>query len=400
MIEVDEALTLLDAAVPRLAAETVATTSALGRVLTEPVAAPNQIPLFDQSAVDGYAVRAADIATTPATLPLGPTIAATSHTAMPTLPSGQAARIFTGGLLPDGADTVVRQELTRPIDGVRVEIREAVVRGTDIRRAGEELAAGFTVAESGATITPGLLGAIAFVGAAAVSVSRLPRVRVFVTGDEVVPLGARLRLGEVPDANGPLVAAHLSRWGITDVIVEHLVDDSDRVRAVIDQALGEADLVITTGGVSVGDYDFIPSACDAVGARRVFWKVAQKPGMPLFVAERDGAILMGLPGNPGAVLVNLHVYVRRAIDRMVGSDSARRWERAAMPAGVRAEANKTFWLRARAIADERGVTTLQSLTGQASHMLANLATADALVRIPGDHENQAASGVAWTRLTP
>jgi molybdopterin molybdotransferase len=230
-------------------------------------------------------------------------------------------------------------------------------------------------------------------------VSGVPRVRVFVTGDEVVPLGAPLRLGEVPDANGPLVAAHLARWGITDVTVEHLVDDADRVRTALDQALSDADLVITTGGVSVGDYDFIPSACEAVGAKRVFWKVAQKPGMPLFVAERDGCLLMGLPGNPGAVLVNLHVYVRHAIDRMVGSDPARRWHQAASLDGLRRETNKTFWLRATAGIDARGVTTLRPLRGQASHMLANLAVADALVRVPGEHESTEGVDVAWTRLT-
>ena len=132
---------------------------------------------------------------------------------------------------------------------------------------------------------------------------------------------------------------------------------------------------------------------------RVFWKVAQKPGMPLFVAERRGSLLIGLPGNPGAVLVNLHVFVRHAIDRMVGRDPARRWLRAPTPTGIRAERDKTFWLRARSEIDLSGQVSLRSLSGQASHMLSNLAEADALVRIPGTHESVEAGQVSWTRLT-
>lgn len=397
MIGVDEALAAIAAAVSVGGTESVATTSALGRVLAADLATPTALPLFDQSAVDGYAVRHADIETTPVTLPLDGMIAAGAHDTRPVLQPGHAARIFTGGLLPEGCDTVVRQEETEKLDGA-VSIVSPIPFGADLRRAGEELAAGASIASAGATVTAGLLGALAFAGVASVDVRELPKAQVFVTGDEVAPLGASLRLGQVPDANGPLVMAHLARWGVP-ATVGHLFDDRDEVKTALDEALSNNRLVVTTGGVSVGDFDFIPSVSEELGAQRVLWKVAQKPGMPLYVARRGECLLIGLPGNPGAVLVNLHIYVRYALDLMLGRDPEARWRHGPSPVGVHREGNKTFWLRARAAVDADGVLGLHELKGQASHMLANLAVADALVRIPGRDTGDLPSTVRWTPLS-
>lgn len=396
MISVDDALAAISVAVTPTGSERVNTTDALGRVLAADVATPTALPLFDQSAVDGYAVRYDDIAATPVTLPLDGMVQAGAHDAPPTLAPGHAARIFTGGLLPIGCDTVVRQEETKAGDGV-VEIVSPIPFGADLRRAGEELAAGAQVAVAGSPITAGLLGALAFAGVASVDVRVAPKAQVFVTGDEVAPLGATLRLGQVPDANGPLVMAHMDRWGV-DATPGHLFDDRDAVKAALDEALTNNQLVITTGGVSVGDFDFIPSVSEELGAERVLWKVAQKPGMPLYVAKRGDCLLIGLPGNPGAVLVNLHIYVRHVIDLMLGRQASR-WLAAAPPAGVHRETNKTFWLRARAVIGDDGELSLHELKGQASHMLANLAVADALVRIPGKDTGEMPATVRWTRLT-
>jgi molybdopterin molybdotransferase len=395
VIPVDDALErLLDAVTP-LGAETVSLHDALGRVLASPVHSAYPLPPFDQSAVDGFAVRHADIAHVPTTLPVKGVVAARGYDERPWLDLGTMMRIFTGGVVPDGADTIVRQEATEPGGDERTTVKDAVAFGADVRRAGEELAQGALIAESGAVVTPGLVGALALAGAEKVSVRAQPRVTVFVTGDEVVELGQPLKLGQVPDTNGPVMAAHLASWGVTPVEVAHVADTESGVRAALERAFAASDLVLTSGGVSVGDFDFIPRVAESLGAETLLWKVAQRPGMPLFVARLGTSLLMGLPGNPGAVYVNLHVYVRAVLDAMTGLDPHARWRRAPMPEGVRREPGKTFWLRCIA-RDDNGVIRLEQLGHQASHMLSNLASATALARIPP--EGEPAETVDWLPL--
>ena len=385
MTSVDEALGLIAATVSPLASEEVETSSAVQRVLSAAVHTVHPLPMFDQSAVDGYAVRHRDLTGRRTVLRVGSTVAATAQSKAPRLAEGEAARIFTGAMVPVGADTIVRQEMTLR-DGESVVIEGHVVPGTDLRRQGEELPRGAEVAAANTLVTPGLIGALAVAGARRVAVRRQPRVHVLVTGDEVVPGGGVLGLGQIPDSNGPLIRAHLQRWGVTPVVVGHVADDAAAVRDALDHALSDADLVITSGGVSVGDLDFIPTMAEAVGARRVLWKVAQRPGGPLYVAERDGSLLLGLPGNPAAVLVNLCVHVRHALDLALGLDPARRWHRGRLSEDLHGMADRTFWLRATARTDDDGVVRLDPLGGQGSHMLSNLARADALVRVPPTSE--------------
>ena len=397
MISVDEALARIDAATTALPETRVGLPDALGRVLAQPVFSAHALPLFDQSAVDGYAVRHADLAAASTRLPLGATIAAAAHAQMPVLAPGTAARIFTGGLLPHGADTVVRQELARREEGF--VILDTVAPGSDIRRAGEEIAAGAQLAAAGTRISPGLVGALALAGVHELGVRAQPRIVVLVTGDEVVAPGMALALGQVPDANGPLLAAYLRQWQCPALRIEYVSDREDAVVDALQRAFADADLVLSTGGVSVGDYDFVPKAAEALGAERLLWKVAQKPGMPLYVARHGRTLLFGLPGNPASVLVNLQVYVRHALERMQGLDPVARWRHGRMAAPGKREATKTFWLRAQADIDDDGQVQLQPLRGQASHMLGNLAHANALVRVPGLHEIEAAPAVLrWTAL--
>lgn len=397
MISADEALARIDAVTTALPETRVGLHDALGRVLAQPVFSAHALPLFDQSAVDGYAVRHADLVAASTRLPLGATIAAAAHVQMPVLAPGTAARIFTGGLLPEGADTVVRQELARRKQGF--VILDAVAPGSDIRRAGEEIAAGAQVAAVGTRISPGLVGALALAGVRELGVRTQPRVVVLVTGDEVAAPGTTLALGQVPDANGPLVAAYLRQWQCPVLRIEYVDDREDAVIDALQRAFAEADLVLSTGGVSVGDYDFVPKAAEALGAEHLLWKVAQKPGMPLYVARHGGALLFGLPGNPASVLVNLQVYVRHALERMQGLDPVARWRHGRMAMPGKREATKTFWLRAQASIDDDGQVQLEPLCGQASHMLGNLAHANALVHVPGLHEIEVAPEILrWTAL--
>jgi molybdopterin molybdotransferase len=398
MITVDEALARVLAASPLLGSEQLPLRHTQGRVLAADAVSAHPQPLFTQSAVDGYAVRHAELAVLPCTLPLGTAIAARAHPAHPELSPGTATRVLTGGLLPLGADTVVRQEHTER-HAEYVTIVKPVAAGADIRHCGEEMPAGQCVAQAGQTVTAGLLAALALAGVQTVSVQRLPKVVVLITGDEVVPAGAGpLKLGQVPDANGPLLQAVLGQWGIAPLRVEAVADTPEAVRTALNAALTEADLVLTTGGVSVGDHDYIPATAESLGAQRVLWKVAQKPGMPLYVAQRGQSLLFGLPGNPASVLVNLLVYVRAALDQMQGLDTSQRWHPGHCAQATPRDAHKTLWLRVVQQFDAQAQVVLTPLGAQASHMLGNLAQANALLRIEPASQTPPAALARWCRL--
>lgn len=396
LLSVDEALARVCAAAHPLGTETLPLIAARNRVLAADAHAKHPLPLFTQSAVDGYAVRHADL---PSRLPLAAPIAARAQAAQAVLAPGMAARILTGGLLPLGADTVVRQELAQLGDG-EVSLLQAVAIGTDIRVVGEEMPQGALVARAGERITPGLVGALALAGYSQVLVHRLPRIVVLVSGDEVVANGQPLLLGQVPDANGPLLHAFLSDWGVPPLRLEAMADTAEAVREAMSRAFADADIVLTTGGVSVGDYDYIPAVAESLGAQRVFWKVAQKPGMPLYVATHHNTLLFGLPGNPASVLVNLLVYVRAALDGMQGLDPSQRWHQAHLAEPIKRDGVKTLWLRAQQGLDAQGQLRFTLLRGQASHMLGNLAQANALLRVePSSEASTSADLHRWCSLS-
>jgi molybdopterin molybdotransferase len=398
-VAVEDAVALLDGSVPRLGAESVGVERAAGRVLAAPVRSAHPLPPFDQSGVDGYAVRHADVVGSPVTLGVVDHVAAAPQARRLALEPSTAVRILTGGLVPEGADTIVRQELTSPGPGAgTITVLEPVAVGTDLRRQGGELPSGAVVADAGALVGPGLLGALVAAGATVLDVVRRPTVRVLVTGDELVAHGRPRGPGQVTDANGPMIAATLRGWGVEDVEVVHVADRREATAEALAVAFDDADLVVTSGGVSVGDFDFVPAAAEEVGAERLVWKVAQRPGGPLYVARRGHVHLFGLPGNPAAVLVNLHVYVRRALDLQAGLDPDRRWHWGAGGADVVGLADRTLWLRAVAETDRTGTVRLRPLGRQASHMLTNLAQATALVQVPVPGPGGPPTEYRWTPI--
>lgn len=406
MISIDEALAAcLDTARP-LPAETVAVTAAAGRVLAAAVNAAIYLPRFDQSALDGYAFRAADTATASADAPvrlvIAQRIAAGPHGPLPLLLPGTCARIFTGAAVPPGADAVVAQERAVVDDGaIRLDACWPPFR--NLRRRGEEQRAGDAVADAGQRIGTGLLAALINAGAETLPVTRRPRVAVLTTGDEVRPAGSALAAGELPDSNGPLIAAYLAARGAELAMKRHLRDDADAVREAMAAALDAADLVITAGGASVGEHDFIVSTAQDLGLRRVFWKIAQKPGKPLLLAVRDGpqpALLLGLPGNPGAVLACLSVYAQRLLDRLEGcAEPGPRWAPGVLETAVPRDRQRARLLRMRLSHNAAATARLQPLSMQDSHMLSNLREADVLVRIDAGEEPAAAGSLQrWMPL--
>ena len=397
---IEQAMALLDAAVEALPVTRVGIGAALNRVTAEAVTAACDLPPFDQSAMDGYALWAADAAMFPARLPLSATVAAGPHTQRPRLPAGHACRIYTGGLIPEGANAVVRQEWTRRESDDAVVIERATPIGQDIRPQGEELRRGTLLLDAGRRLNAGHVAMLSMAGVAELAVRRAPRIRVLVSGDEVIDAGRELRPGEVYNANGPLVAGWMAQAGYASVSVEHVADTERAVADALTRAFAEADLVITTGGVSVGDRDLIAPGAEQLGARRVLWKVAQKPGKPLYVARRDGVLLMGLPGNPASVLVNLVSFVRRALDRLEGvAEPGPQIGTGVLVTGIKPDAERESWVRVRIEADARGMTRVHPQPNQASHMLSNLAAADRLAWVAASSSLlPAGSVVRWIDL--
>lgn len=367
---------------------------ALGAVLAEDVAARVALPRFTQSSMDGYAVRAADgIA---ARLLVG--TSAAGDPAAVTVGPGQAVRILTGGVVPEGADAVARQEIVqRTGDGIA--LKQAVREGEAIRFEGEELAAGQVIASAGQRVTAGLVAAFAMAGVDRVEVYRRPRVAVLVTGDEVVRVGEPLAPGMVYDANGPLMRAWFVEHGYGEPVVAYVRDDEQALEEALSAALDSADLIVTSGGVSVGDRDYVPAVADRLGVRKVFWKVAQKPGKPLWFGVRDGKALLGMPGNPAAVLVCLGVHARAVLGHLEGEAAAQpAWRTGVLGAAVEADAERDRLVRMRLSMDD-GTATLEALPHQESHMLSNLASAHALVWLPSRGESFAAGErVRWIAI--
>jgi molybdopterin molybdotransferase len=357
---------------------------ALGRVLAAPGLAAVDLPSFTQSAMDGYAIRGGETrdatATRPVVMPVAGVAAAGDAVSPPMLP-GTAWRILTGAPLPVGADAVARQEIVQR-DGNDILLHEPVPPGTAVRHRGEELRRGDVVGAAGKRINAGLLGALAMAGVNSVVVRRAPRVTVLVTGDEVARETDGTPAGQIHDANGPLITAWLVERGYPPPERIYIPDEPDAVREALAHALDSSDLVVTTGGVSVGDRDYIPSTAQSLGVERVFWKVAQKPGKPLWFGRRDKSWLMGMPGNPGAVLVCLAVHAAAVLARLEGEAVSRpAWRIGELAQSVASDAERDRLLRMDIMADD-GRLRLLPLPRQESHMLSNLATASALAWLP------------------
>jgi molybdopterin molybdotransferase len=403
MIPLEQALAAYPENLRPLPSEAVPVTQALNRVLAQPQQARTDLPRFDQSAMDGYAFRAADLAgagaATPLRLPVTARLAAGPHENLQPLPPGTAARILTGAPLPPGADTVIPQErVTRA--GDTLVFTEPYPADKNIRRRGEELKQGAPIAAAGQRVSPGLLAALVNAGVDRLDVHRQPRIRVLITGDEIRPPGTALKTGEIHDSNGPLIGAVLQRWGYPAPRIEHVPDDVQRVRDALGAALEDADVVLSAGGASVGDHDFLPGTAEALGLRRVFWKVAQKPAKPLFFGLRDNRVHLALPGNPGAVLISLALHVRRVLDCLEGvSQPGPHWNAGHLVEAVERDSQRVRLLRMRLDHAADGTAVLHPLPKQDSHMLSNLASAQVLAWVPiGEGACAAGTLLQWTTL--
>ena len=389
LLTIEEAQQAILARARRLPAEPVELEHAAGRVLVEPAAAVVDLPPFASSAMDGFAVRAADA---PGRLRVVGKAAA-GRPAAESVAAGEAIAIATGGAVPDGADSVVPVEYV-VVHGNRVEVPERVDVGANVRPRGGDVARGAVVVEPGVRLGAGQVGALAAAGVGRVACARRPRVAVLATGSELRPPGDVLGPGQIYEANGPLLAAALVAAGAA---VEHLPpveDDEAAHREALRRGL-EADVLVTTGGVSVGELDLVRRVLAELGVEEEFWGVAVKPGKPLAFGVRGSVLVFGLPGNPVSALVGFELFVRPALRALAGEAPAVRpylVGRLATPA--RRLPARDQLVRARTGVDEEGLVVLEPLRGQESHMIVRAAAADALVLVPRGDGELAAGGRA------
>ena len=364
----------------RVAVDSVPLDRALRRVLAVDVATPHALPPFANSAMDGYALRGAD-------LPregdkrfhmIGVMLAGVDASLR--IHENECVRITTGAPLPDGADTVVIKERVR-VDGDAIVVPSGDATGANVRPAGEDIAAGETVARAGEILSAAQLGVIASCGFPSVRVARRPRVALLVTGDELVPLGTPLGFGRIYDSNRYSLGALLEGLGIVADPVAHVRDDVGALREALSDAAAACDVVISSGGVSAGEADYLPNLVAELG-RIHFWKVRMKPGHPILCGEIGKAIVFGLPGNPVSSLATFLTLVRPGLMAMQGADpEPRRW-RARLAVPVRKKHDRTEYLRARLDCGDDGVLRATPVERQGSGMMAGVAEADALIVVP------------------
>jgi molybdopterin molybdotransferase len=393
LLSLDDALArVLEQAQP-LSAEAVTLEHATGRVLAEPAYAVVDLPPFASSAMDGYALRAED---TPGTLPIAVRVAAGWPTADP-LASGTAAAIATGGAVPEGADTVVPIEQAVERDS-HVEIRERASADAHIRPRGGDVRAGDTVVGAGTRLGPAQIGALAASGVAEVQSIRRPRVSVLATGTELRSPGETLEAGAIFESNRPMIASALARAGAEVELLPVVADDEDAHRAALERGLG-ADVLVTSGGVSVGPHDLVRHVAEELGVTELFWGVAVKPGKPLSFGVRETTLVFGLPGNPVSSLVGCLLFVVPALLALQGaSDPGPAYEFGRAGTVLRQNAHRDEFVRSRRSWDGAGVL-LTPVSGQDSHMIVRAASADALAHVPrGDGEIEAGAPVRYLGL--
>ena len=393
LISLEEALARIFEQVRPLDAEPVPLAAAAGRVIAEDARSPVDLPPFASSAMDGFAVRSGD---TPGRLPIVARIAA-GVPAPRALEPGQAMGIATGGVVPDGADAVIPIEYVVENDN-NVEIEQVVGQGDNVRPRGSDVSAGDLVVAQGSRLGPAQIGALAAAGLVEVSATRRPRVVVLATGTELRRPGEPLGPGEVYEANGVLLATAFASAGADVEILATVADDASAHRRALESGLA-ADVLVTSGGVSVGPHDLVRGLLAELGVEEIFWGVAVKPGKPLAFGVRGSTLVFGLPGNPVSSLVGAEVFVRPALLALQGASvPGPVYSAGSLASAIRRNAQRDEFVRARSVPAPTGVV-LEPITGQESHMIARAATADALVHAPrGDGELAAGETVRYLPL--
>jgi molybdopterin molybdotransferase len=393
LLTIAEARTRVLAAITPLPVERVAVTDALDRVLAEDLHAAGDVPAFASSAMDGFAVHAGAAGRTL-------TVTGESRAGSPARHSvndGEAIRISTGGAVPDGATAVIRQEDVE-LGGARIRTTVAVATGEHVRDAGEDMRKGTLVLAASTTLRAAELGAAVAAGAGELLVARRPRVQVLCTGDELRAPGEPLGPGQIHNSNGPMLVAMATRSGAVAGPAGRLPDDPRATVQGLAAALDEADVVIVSGGVSVGPHDHVKPALSELGVQERFWRVALQPGKPTWFGTRGAGLVFGLPGNPVSAFVTYALFVHHAILALQGTSVPDETRTAVLAAPVRRNPDREQALRVR-LEQVNGTLTAIPNGPQGSHIVTSLLGAGALAMIPaGDGELAPGTTVTLERL--
>jgi molybdopterin molybdotransferase len=392
MISVKEAKQIIDEHITALPVKVVPLAMAAGFTLAEDVYAKLDIPAFEQSSMDGYAIRFED-AGSPLTIHGEMQAGATVHS---TLVPGHASRIFTGAPLPLGADTVVMQEKVT-VNGGQLTIEDAKLElGSNVRHKGAEAAEGKLAIAKGSRLTPAALGFLAGIGETQVSVYRAPAAAIIVTGKELQQPGNALSFGQVYESNSYALTAALEQAQVNQINFYSADDVLEELTATLREALDNNDLVLLTGGVSVGDYDFVLRAAQNCGVTQLFHKIKQKPGKPLYFGKKGGKIVFGLPGNPSSVLSCFYQYVLPAIGKMEGQGFAGlKSIKAILTDDYTKAAGLTNFLKAHF--DDGNVTPL---TAQESFRMSSFAQANCMIELAEEESFHTAGTSVRVHLIP
>lgn len=377
MVTVNEAKQRIIANTVTLPAVVMPLEEAVGGFLAADVVSPIALPPFRQSSMDGYAIVHSNVTESGTALRLAGESKA-GQADLPVVSAGTAVRIFTGAPVPEGATAVVMQENTSLAEGY-VHIHEfPVAEGKNVRREGQQIAKGAVALRAGALISPGAVGFLKGMNVNEVAVHAKPRIGLLVTGDELLKAGEALVPGKIYESNSAMLKAALEQAGIADVSVSYASDDLDATIDALKALLEEYDVVLASGGISVGDYDFVGKALEALGAETVFYKVRQKPGKPLLFGKKGEKLIFALPGNPASSLVCYYEYVLPALRKIMGSTELfLRSVRLPLRHAYRFDGERDEFLKARVEGGE-----VVSLDGQESFVIGSFAVANALIYLP------------------
>ena len=381
MITISEAIEIVRAQTARLSAEDVTIDAARGRILAEDIVADTDLPPFDRAQMDGYAVRAADVAKVPTHLRIAGESAAGAgwHHEMK---AGEAVRIMTGAPVPAGADAVQQVELTRENDSL-VEILESVEPGRSIVRQASEIKSGEIVLRAGEEINAAMIATLASFGYAKVKVAQRPRVAVMATGSELVDVDQTPGQDQIRDSNNHTIAVYAE---MSNAIVERLPlagDDTEELKRQVSRAAEHADILVTSGGVSMGVYDFTKAALKELGAEIFFERVALRPGKPTVFARLGKTLVFGLPGNPVSVSVTFNLFVRTALLAMQGAaQTTLPDDHAVLARTLKGSIDRESYLPATLLTDEKGTLLAQPLKWGGSSDFVSFARATALINVP------------------
>lgn len=379
-----------------LGAESVKLEQSLGRVLAEDIRANRDQPPYAVSAMDGFALRSADVANAPAILEIIEDIKAGD---MPTrtVHAGQCARIMTGAPVPQGADTVIRVEDTQALSDTRVQINVTVKPNNDIRPRGEGMRNGEVVLSNGSEITPGAVGMLAMVKRSAVQVYCQPRVAILSTGDELEGLNDPFDANKIPDSNSYALMAQVQALGIQPVLLGIARDKPEELRRYLQDGL-KYDALLVSGGTSVGVHDYVRPTLEALGVQMKFWRVEMKPGHPMAFGVKDSAFVFGLPGNPVSSMVCFEEFVLPALRRMMGHTRIhRRTLEARLTHEVKHKHSRTEFVRVMLNKEEGGYAAT-SAGAQGSGILASMSKADGLMIVPSASKGMPAGSKATVQL--